>query len=131
VARATTAALGSRMEDDMGTITTSFFSDESFVAGVAATAKRVVAAAGRLIEAWNNRRGLTMLSRMDERGLADIGLSRSDVRDALSRRGWDGPTEELTARRGARGMQQHRAPPLVTEPGFARPRTDRSARHTV
>lgn len=132
LAGTTTALLDHLQEDDMGTITTSFRSEESIATGAAAVARRVAAVAGRLFVAWTNYKGLAMLSRMDERSLADIGLSRSDVRDALSRPWWEDPTEDLNARRSAR-RAPHRtvAPPLVPEPGFHRPRTDRHPRATV
>ncbi len=81
---------------------TKFQDEKSISTGAIAVAKRVAATAGRLFIAWNNYRGLGMLARMDEHALADIGLSRSDVKDALSRRWWEDPTEQLNQRRGVR-----------------------------
>ena len=36
----------------------------------------------RLVQALKNRRKANLLTRLDDRMLADIGLTRSDVRDA-------------------------------------------------
>jgi hypothetical protein len=72
--------------------------------------------------------------------LADIGLTRSDVRDAFAEPLWQDPTELLRTRALERRRARHAflagscdsqmtAPPLV--PDYSRPRTDRPARFTV
>ena len=105
----------------MGTITKSFQSEESVSTGAVAVAKRVAAIAGRLAVAWSNYRGLAMLARMDDHALADIGLSRTDVKDALSRPWWEDPTEQLNQRRATRRPSYQVshfgeiAPPLAPE----------------
>jgi uncharacterized protein YjiS (DUF1127 family) len=111
----------------MSTITRSFPGGGAVLpTGWSAFGKRIPAAAGRLAVAWTNYRGLTALARMDDRGLADIGLSRSDVSDALSQRWWDDPTRALNERRGVR---RTRTPPV--EAGFRQPPTDRPSRYSV
>ena len=49
-----------------------------------------------------HRKGLAMLANFDDRALADIGLTRSDLYDALAHRIWDDPTTMLECRRTAR-----------------------------
>ena len=74
--------------------------------------------------------------------LADIGLTRSDVRDAFAEPLWQDPTELLRTRALERRRARHRvparlcdarvtAPPLVPTDGYVRPGTDRPARFTV
>ena len=45
-----------------------------------------------------NRRNAKMLARMDDRMLADIGLTRSDLRDAYAQPLWRDPTDVLAGR---------------------------------
>jgi hypothetical protein len=88
-----------------------------------------------------HRKGLAMLANFDDRGLADIGLTRSDLYDALAQRVWDDPTTMLECRRTARRDEARRAvsPPLVpTAPaqmlgvaGLTPPPTNRPARYFV
>jgi uncharacterized protein YjiS (DUF1127 family) len=53
-----------------------------------------------------NRRNARMLAGMDDRMLADIGLSRSDLRDAYAQPLWRDPTDVLAGR--ARDKRVHR-----------------------
>jgi uncharacterized protein YjiS (DUF1127 family) len=53
-----------------------------------------------------NRRNARMLAGMDDRMLADIGLSRSDLRDAYAQPLWRDPTDVLAGR--ARDKRIHR-----------------------
>jgi uncharacterized protein YjiS (DUF1127 family) len=53
-----------------------------------------------------NRRNARMLAGMDDRMLADIGLSRSDLRDAYAQPIWRDPTDILAGR--ARDKRLHR-----------------------
>jgi uncharacterized protein YjiS (DUF1127 family) len=83
-----------------------------------------------------NRRRARMLAGMDDRMLADIGLNRSDLRDAYAQPLWRDPTDVLADRAQAkrsrrRGDVQVAAPRLVPEDGFRPMRTDRESRHTV
>lgn len=93
---------------------------------------------GRLVRAYAHRRKAAMLARFDDRMLADIGLTRSDVRDAFSEPLWRDPTELLTERAGERREWQRprdrlapptiSAPPLVPPDGLSRPSANRPAR---
>jgi uncharacterized protein YjiS (DUF1127 family) len=86
-----------------------------------------------------NRRRARMLAGMDDRMLADIGLNRSDLRDAYAQPLWRDPTDVLadraqakrSSRRNGVGDGRIPAPGLVPDEGFRVPRTDRQARHTI
>jgi uncharacterized protein YjiS (DUF1127 family) len=58
--------------------------------------------------ALKNRRDAAMLAGMDDRMLADIGLTRSDLRDAYAEPLWRDPTDMLAGR--ARDKRLYRAP---------------------
>jgi uncharacterized protein YjiS (DUF1127 family) len=103
-------------------------------------------ALGRILrgvaQAYRNRRQAAALARLDDRMLADIGLTRSDVRDAFAVPMWDDPTYLLRSRALERRLFRHRvgpglpeawfaAPPLVPTEGAKYPATDRPARYTV
>ena len=73
--------------------------------------------------------------------LADIGLTRSDVRDAFAEPLWQDPTELLRTRALERRRARHAflsgsydsqvtAPPLAPT-DYVRPKTDRPARFMV
>jgi uncharacterized protein YjiS (DUF1127 family) len=84
--------------------------------------------------ALRHRREANVLAALDRHMLADIGITRSDVRDAFSTPLWADPTALLSERAIERRMGRaiRRAPRLnVVEPGFRRPPTDRPARQTV
>ncbi|HEX9071545.1 MAG TPA: DUF1127 domain-containing protein [Pseudolabrys sp.] len=51
-----------------------------------------------LVEARRHRRQANMLAGLDRRMLTDIGITRSDVRDAFSAPFWDDPTALLRER---------------------------------
>ena len=57
----------------------------------------------RLGVAITHRRDLARLAGADDRMLADIGLKRSDLRDACSEPLWKDPTKLLARRAGERG----------------------------
>ena len=88
---------------------------------VLARAFAVVANGLRTVSrALKNRRDAAMLAGMDERMLADIGLTRSDLRDAYAEPLWRDPTDILAGR--ARDKRRYRrkggdviavAPPLA------------------
>ena len=77
--------------------------------------------------ARRHRREAATLAGLDRRMLADIGISRADLRDAFSQPFWDDPTallrERVSERRTHRNVLGAQA-----EIGFRRPRTDRPAR---
>jgi uncharacterized protein YjiS (DUF1127 family) len=86
----------------------------------------------QLARARANRRDARVLAGLDHRMLADIGITRSDLRDAFSAPFWEDPTALLSERSGER--RRNARPALRTnsvESGFRRPATDRPARHAV
>ena len=56
----------------------------------------------RLVVAIKHRRELAHLADLDDRMLADIGLTRTDLRDACSEPLWRDPTSMLARRAGGR-----------------------------
>jgi uncharacterized protein YjiS (DUF1127 family) len=95
-----------------------------------------------VLAGWQHRKGLAMLAKFDDRGLADIGLTRSDLYDALARRIWEDPTSMLERRRMARRDNRSgtmRGPATEARPtgqmlgiaGLKRPPVDRPARYLV
>jgi uncharacterized protein YjiS (DUF1127 family) len=97
---------------------------------------------GQLVQAHRNRSKAAALAGFDDRMLADIGLTRSDVRDAFAEPLWQDPTELLRTRALERRRARHgflpgfsdspvTAPPLAPTEPFVRPKTDRPARYTV
>jgi uncharacterized protein YjiS (DUF1127 family) len=87
-----------------------------------------------LVEARRNRRQANMLARLDRHMLADIGITRADVRDAFSEPFWDDPTallrERALERRLNHAVMRVEIDAVVTN-GFRRLPTDRPARQTV
>ena len=57
--------------------------------------------------AIENRRAAHTLARFDDRMLADIGLTRADVRDAYAESLWHDPTNLLRARALERRLARH------------------------
>ena len=86
--------------------------------------------AKRIARARRHRRDAAALAHLDRRMLADIGINRSDLRDAFSEPFWEDPTallrERALERRWNRALMRDEA-----ERSFQRPRTDRPARHTI
>jgi uncharacterized protein YjiS (DUF1127 family) len=76
-----------------------------------------------ILQAWQNRRAAGQLAGLDPHMLADIGLNRGDVSDALSQPLWRDPTILLAGRVHERRANRRRAvgfdgnlmsaPPLV------------------
>jgi uncharacterized protein YjiS (DUF1127 family) len=96
----------------------------------------------RVAQAYRNRNSAAVLAGLDDRMLADIGLTRSDVRDAFAEPLWNDPTYLLRARALERRLNRHRvafglneawlaAPPLAPTDWAAHPATGRPACHTV
>jgi uncharacterized protein YjiS (DUF1127 family) len=113
-----------------GTLSAPQFSSVSFVlAGLTAVVRKI----GQVLK---HRYDATMLAEMDDRMLADIGLSRSDVRDAFAQPLWNDPTAILASRALERRKNRPTAliqvsPSLVPQAGFTVPQTSRPARYTV
>lgn len=80
---------------------------------VARLFKAVAAGATRLFQrvarALKNRRDAGMLSGLDDRMLADIGLTRGDLRDAYAEPLWHDPTDVLARRSAERRTSRRRA----------------------
>jgi uncharacterized protein YjiS (DUF1127 family) len=97
----------------------------------------VVAAIRKVGQVLKNRHDATMLARLDDRMLSDIGLTRSDLRDAYSEPLWRDPTGILAARAKERRTNRQGpvltlvAPSIVPNTGFRVPATNRPARYTV
>ena len=83
--------------------------------------------------ARRNRREAMALAGLDRRMLADIGLSRADLRDAFSEPFWEDPTVLLRQRSDERRLNRPALRPPVggVENGFHRPPTDRPARQAI
>ena len=63
----------------------------------------VMARAGRrLADAWRHRNDAATLAAFDDRMLADIGLTRTDLNDALGEPLWRDPTSVLARRQSER-----------------------------
>lgn len=99
--------------------------DRSRSAGAAMPLQRVFAAAGRgflaFARGWESRRAMRDLGAFDERMLADIGLNRSDLRDALTGHPWSDATLLLTNRRRERKLARARAAASVRDEIFDAP----------
>jgi uncharacterized protein YjiS (DUF1127 family) len=65
---------------------------------VTRAATRTVTGVKNLIRAWVHRREVMQLGELDERGLKDIGLVRSDVEGALATSWLRDPSAVLSAR---------------------------------
>lgn len=72
--------------------------------------RAAVAGLGRIRRAIRHRQDLAILAGADDRALADIGLNRTDLRDALSQPVWRDPSELLTLRAGERRQAARRMP---------------------
>src|SRR5471030_1757172 len=77
-----------------------------------------------LARARRNRRVASQLAGLDRHMLADIGITRADVRDAFSEPFWEDPTavlnERAIERRMNRAVAKAQCAPRV-ENGFSRP----------
>ena len=101
----------------------------------------IVGFARRVTNAIRNRNEAAMLGSFDDRMLADIGLTRSDVRDAYSEPLWRDPTTILASRVHERRLnrphgnlgeiEQLISPPLAPQSGYKPLRTDRPARYLI
>jgi uncharacterized protein YjiS (DUF1127 family) len=75
---------------------------------VNAFAGLVVARVRQVGQMLKNRRDAVTLASLDERMLADIGLTRGDVRDAFSEPVWRDPTAILVSRAKERRVNRRR-----------------------
>ena len=72
-------------------------------------------ALGRLGRALKNRRAANVLAGLDDRMLADIGITRSDLRDAYAEPLWHDPTDVLVGRAAERRTSRRSAHPLSND----------------
>ena len=110
---------------------------------LAALGARLERGLKRLAKRMQNRRDAMRLADLDERMLADIGLTRGDLRDAFAEPKWRDPTDVLARRAAERRVGRQRAglscvkairppTPLFTAPPVrCYPPLDRSARYLV
>ena len=59
---------------------------------------RAIGLIDRLYRAWHNRSAVAVLGVVSDHMLADIGLTRSDIRDAFAEPVWRDPTGIMSAR---------------------------------
>lgn len=89
---------------------------------------------GRLARAFRHRRELAMLAGLEGHMLADIGISRSDLRDALSEPLWEDPSallrERALERRWNRALLRSDVE-TAADPAFHRLPTARPARQLI
>jgi uncharacterized protein YjiS (DUF1127 family) len=86
----------------------------------------------QLARARTHRREARVLAGLDRHMLADIGITRADLRDAFSAPFWEDPTVLLNERSGERRRNAPRAlRTIAVDKAFHRPATDRPARHAV
>jgi uncharacterized protein YjiS (DUF1127 family) len=71
--------------------------------------RRASRRAKRALDALRNRRVAVGLAGLDDRMLADIGLTRSDLRDAYARPLWHDPTQVLAQRAAERRLGRKQA----------------------
>ena len=82
---------------------------------------------GRILK---HRRDAGRLAGLDDRMLADIGITRSDLRDAYSAPLWQDPTDTLAKRASERRLGRRRSGrEAVAQPGRARQRSTVTATH--
>jgi uncharacterized protein YjiS (DUF1127 family) len=90
----------------------------------------------QLAERFRNRRDTMRLAELDDRMLADIGLNRSDLRDAFGELPWRDPSDVLARRAAERRVGRrltYAACASAAAAPVARcyPATNRPARYTV
>jgi uncharacterized protein YjiS (DUF1127 family) len=100
-----------------------------------AAARRASRRLRGLAERIRNRRETMRLASLDDRMLADIGLSRCDLRDAFAGLPWHDPSAVLECRAAERRRRRpidHDERRMVAGPSpVCYPPTDRPARYTV
>ncbi len=84
-----------------------------------AVAGFVVARTRNLAQLVKSRRDASMLAGLDDRMLADIGLTRGDLRDAVSEPVWRDPTAILVTRAHERRVNRRHTVGLSSESVFA------------
>ena len=77
--------------------------------GLGRAARRALRRVTRALRGLQNRRAAIRLAGFDDRMLADIGLTRSDLRDAYAQPLWRDPTRVLARRAAERRLVRKRA----------------------
>jgi len=82
-------------------------------------------------QVWRHRRDLDQLARFDDHMLADIGLTRSDLRDAMAEPRWRDPSallkQRLAERRSSQSLILRLAHEMLGGRPAAPPNADRRA----
>ena len=92
-----------------------------FAAAVHAVYGFALARTRDLLQLAKNRRDAATLSGLDDRMLADIGLTRGDLRDAYSEPVWRDPTAILVSRAHERRVNRRRVSIGLPEKRFDAP----------
>ena len=113
------------------------------IQALSAAAGRMGRSFKRAAERMKNRRDAMRLAGLDDRMLADIGINRSDLRDAYSIAPWKDPSELLARRATERRVRSRRkqldcgsqtrnqAALFGPGPVLCQPPTDRPSRYLV
>ena len=88
---------------------------------VSAIAGSLVVCARHFAQLVKNRRDASTLAGLDDRMLADIGLTRGDLRDAYSEPVWNDPTAILVSRAHERRVNRRRLSIGLAEKVFESP----------
>jgi uncharacterized protein YjiS (DUF1127 family) len=88
---------------------------------LAAVAGNLVVRARDIAQTFKNRRDAASLAALDDRMLADIGLTRGDLRDAYSEPVWRDPTAILVSRALERRINRRRTGLGLAEKIFEAP----------
>jgi uncharacterized protein YjiS (DUF1127 family) len=81
----------------------------------------VVARLRAVVQVVKNRRDAVTLAGLDDRMLADIGLTRGDLRDAIAEPVWRDPTAILVSRAHERRINRRRVRLGLAEKAFEAP----------
>jgi len=108
------------MESAMTTITQSRTASP-LAQAITAIAGALVVRTRHVAQIIKNRRDATMLAGLDDRMLADIGLTRGDLRDAYSEPVWTDPTAILVSRAHERRINRRRLSVGLAETVFDSP----------
>jgi uncharacterized protein YjiS (DUF1127 family) len=108
------------MEDAMS-IYSDTHSTPNFTGLANAVAGIVVDRARQVFRFFKNRHDAVTLAGLDDRMLADIGLTRGDVRDAFSEPVWRDPTAILVSRAHERRINRRRIGLGLAEKTFDAP----------
>ena len=93
----------------MTTLTHTWKTASPFARLVNTVAGMLVVRTRALVQTLKNRRDAAILTGLDDRMLADMGLTRGDLRDAYSEPVWRDPTTILVNRAQERRVNRRRA----------------------